>query len=160
MKFYHLILAFCLSWFSSSAFAADGSSGCGPAWYVLKDNSLLSSFGRLVTNGFLSPVVTLGMTLGTSNCAKHKIVENDAKSLQFASENFEILRQDLARGEGSHLTSFIATFGCADAAAARLAKQLRGRFTERLYDSVEPTAYVIQARELIMGSDDLQHMCS
>ena len=27
--------------FLGQALAADGSSGCGPAWYVLKDESLL-----------------------------------------------------------------------------------------------------------------------
>ena len=58
--------------FSINAMAKDGSSGCGPGWYLLKKNSILSSSLRVTTNGIFFPTTTLGMTIGTSNCSKHK----------------------------------------------------------------------------------------
>ena len=109
MKRALLVIALMIS--SSHTLAKDSSSGCGPAWYILKKNSLLSSFFRSMTNGMLSPIVTLGMTLGTSNCAKHSIVEAESASLRYAENNLPILKQDIARGGGESLTTFLGTMG-------------------------------------------------
>jgi hypothetical protein len=101
-----------LSILAPSALAADGSSGCGPGWYVLKDNSLVSSSLRAVTNGILWPSSTLGMTFGTSNCAKHKIVLREKESLHFATMAYHDLMVQMARGEGEHLAAFATTLRC------------------------------------------------
>jgi hypothetical protein len=92
--------------------AADGSSGCGPGWYVFKDNSLVSSSLRSTTNGFLFPSVTIGMTLGTSNCAKHKIVMKEKESLHMATMAYHDLMIQVASGRGEHLAAFAHTLGC------------------------------------------------
>lgn len=126
-----IFLVCCLLTFSSLApkgFAADGSSGCGPAWYILKENSLLSSVGRYITNWFLFPVSTLGMTFGTSNCSAHKLVDHSKKSLHFATKSLDILRHDLVKGQGVHGTNFIATFGCYET----VRPQVLGRVREEL----------------------------
>ena len=83
-----LILFILATVISGTAYGADGSSGCGPGWYILKDNSLVSSALRATTNGILVPVVTLGMTFGTSNCSKHKIVKKEKESLHFVTMNY------------------------------------------------------------------------
>jgi hypothetical protein len=145
---------------AGAGLATDGSSGCGPAWYVLKENSLLSSFGRVVTNGVLFPVVTLGMTFGTSNCSKHSIADNDQRSLEFAAQNLDILRQDIARGEGEHLSSYFATFGCRASAYDNLSAALRMRYSQGLYQSDEPYDYVIETRGIINDSGNLREACS
>jgi hypothetical protein len=140
--------------------AADGSSGCGPAWYVLKENSLLSSFGRLVTNGFLTPFVSLGMTFGTSNCAKHNLVQKDQSSLDFAEKTFDLLRQDLARGEGDYLAGYMSTFGCSAQVTPLLTDDLRRAFARGLYASEEPVDLVITTRSLILASATREALCS
>ena len=83
---------------SCSLFAADGSSGCGPGWYLFKENSLVSSAFRATTNGILFPSVTFGMTFGTSNCTQHKLVLKEKESLHFVTENYFEVQADMARG--------------------------------------------------------------
>ncbi|MCX6128757.1 MAG: DUF3015 family protein [Proteobacteria bacterium] len=140
--------------------AADGSSGCGPAWYILKENTLLSSFARSLTNGFLSPVVTFGMTSGTSNCAKHNIVEEEFRSLHFATQSFDILRQDIARGAGQHLNAYLASFGCNALARQNLAGKLQEAFQDDLYLTSNPQDLVDSTRFFISASSALQSSCS
>ena len=77
-----------------------------------KKNSLVSSFLREITNAALFPIVSIGMTFGTSNCAKHTIVEKDKDSLEFLAHNFDDLMIEASMGDGKFLTSFSKTFDC------------------------------------------------
>lgn len=140
--------------------AADGSSGCGPAWYVFKENSLVSSSLRNTTHASSGPTVTIGMTFGTSNCAKHKIVLEDKRSLHFASQSFDLLRQDIARASGPHLNAYIASFGCHAWARPQIAEELQGAYQRELYLSVEPSHFVDTTRAMIQASSHLQSACS
>lgn len=111
MKILAIGLAFLFSLISSqTTFAADGSSGCGAGWYILKDNSLVSSSFRNATNMTFSN--TFAMTSGTSNCAKHSIVDAAKQSLHFADANYESIMVDAARGNGETIAAFSETFGC------------------------------------------------
>ncbi|RYZ57776.1 MAG: DUF3015 domain-containing protein [Proteobacteria bacterium] len=159
MRLASVLVAVSLSFAASQAMAADGSSGCGPAWYVFKNNSLLSSFARVITNGILSPVVTIGMSFGTSNCAKHSLVMNDQGSLEFAAKSMDILRQDMAKGEGEHLTAYLASFGCNELVRPELAIAMQQAFTDDLYRSEDPIDYVASTRALI-NFKGRQGMCS
>jgi hypothetical protein len=94
------------------AFAADGSSGCGPGWYILKENSILSSSLRATTNGILWPTTTFGMTTGTAGCTKHKLVLTEKESLYFVTQNFYEIQKEMAQGGGEFLTAFANTLGC------------------------------------------------
>lgn len=114
-----LLAIFSSIMFQPSAFAADGSSGCGPAWFIMKDNSILSSALRLTTNGILFPFVTLGMTFGTSNCTKHRIVKTEQESLYFATQNYYEIKGEMARGQGEYLSAFASTIGCPSSAQDR-----------------------------------------
>ena len=81
--------------------AYSSSNGCGPGWYVFKDTSLVSSSLRTITNAALFPSATVGMTFGTSNCAKHKIVEErDRESVKFATLAYHDLMIQTAQGHG------------------------------------------------------------
>jgi hypothetical protein len=113
MNFSNLIkaLIFGFSITATSAFAADGSSGCGPGWYLFKENSFVSSSLRSTTNGYSSPIVTLGMSFGTSNCAQHKIVMNDKRGLHFVAHNTHNLVVDVAMGRGESLGVLAETMG-------------------------------------------------
>lgn len=112
MKKIILILGFMFLGISSSLFAKDSSSGCGPGWYIFKKKSLLSSALRETTNGVLYPTVTLGMTLGTSECSKHSIVKKDQDSLEFLAHNFDDIMIEASMGDGKFITEFSKTFDC------------------------------------------------
>jgi hypothetical protein len=111
-----------------SAKAADGSSGCGPGWYLFKDNSLVSSALRNITNQALLPVVTVGMTVGSSNCAKHSIVQNEKRSLHLITHNEIEIRRDIAAGGGATVLALTETLGCPVQARAATADALKRSF--------------------------------
>jgi hypothetical protein len=115
---------------ATSAFAGDSSSGCGMGWEVAKNQSLVSSFTRAIVNATFSN--TIAMTLGTSGCAKHSIVNNDAKGIHFAEANMNQLAIDMARGNGEFVTSFASVFGCQNSRAF-------GSMVQANYETVLPS---------------------
>lgn len=145
----------------SGAQAADGSSGCGPGWYVFKDNSLFSSALRATTNGVLFPVTTIGMTVGTSNCTKHKIVLKEQESLHFATMNYFELKSAIVKGEGEYLSAFANTMGCPMQAQGRLNQQLRSNY-DQLYPSnqIQPENVLTEVYKAILSDSDLTQQCS
>lgn len=90
--------------------AEDKSSGCGFGWQVAKENSLVSSFTRNLTNETTSN--TFGMTSGTSGCDKHSIVDVNKSEEHFAEANYNSLMIEMAQGEGTYLTSLAYVMGC------------------------------------------------
>jgi hypothetical protein len=145
----------------SEALAADGSSGCGPGWYVLKDNSLVSSSLRSTTNGMLFPVYTIGMTIGTSNCTQHKLVLKEQESLHFATMNHFELKSEIAKGHGEYLSAFAETMGCPAKAQDRLNEQLRLNYSKIYSDSmVRPEKVLEEVYHTIFSDRDLTNQCS
>ena len=159
MKFFFLSLLVLFT--ASQARAVDGSSGCGPGWYVFKDTSLLSSALRATTNSFLFPISTLGMTFGTSNCTQHKLVLKEKESLYFATMNHFELKRDLAKGQGEYVSAFASTMGCPASAQNRLNQNLRTRFTEIYPDgSVKPENVLLEVYKTILQDKELTQKCS
>lgn len=95
---------------ATSVFAADSSSGCGMGWEVAPKQTLVSSSTRALVNATFSS--TIAMTLGTSGCAKHSIVKNDAKGIHYAEANLNELAIEMARGNGEFVAGFAQTLGC------------------------------------------------
>lgn len=110
--FFITLLALSSIFLAEEVKAIDGSSGCGPGWYVLKDNSMLSSALRATTNGILFPSSTIGMTFGTSNCTKHSLVLKEKESLYFITQNFYDLQNQISQGKGEYLQAFADVVGC------------------------------------------------
>ncbi len=149
----------CIS--TTTAYAADGSSGCGPGWYIFKENTILSSLLRMTTNGILFPVVTLGMTFGTSNCTKHKLVLKEKESLYFVTMNHYELKGDIAMGRGEYLSAFAETMGCPVSAQQRLNHELRGRYSS-IYPErdVTPENVLREVYTVILTDRELTNKCS
>ncbi len=161
MKLRLLLSIFVLS-FSINASASDGSSGCGPGWYVLQENSILSSALRATTNSVLFPVVTIGMTFGTSNCTQHKLVLKEKESLHFATMNHFELKRDIATGKGDYLSAFASTMGCPVTAQERLNTHLKTEYS-RLYSNggeVKPETVLLEVYKTILNDRDLTAKCS
>ena len=114
----------------SSVFAADSSSGCGLGWQVAKDTSLVSSLTRYMINATASS--SIAMTLGTSGCAKHSIVQNEAKGIHFAEASMNVLAIEMARGNGEVVQGFASVFGCQNSRAF-------GSMVQAKYESVLPS---------------------
>jgi hypothetical protein len=145
--------------------AADGSSGCGVGWYILKENSLLSSSSRNVTNAVLPN--TFSMTSGTSNCAKHSIVQNDKKGLHFVESNADSLEINIAAGEGQFVEGFAFALGCAPEVMPQFAGALQSRYKE-LFPN--PSASSLQSngsqelylriKGVLFEKGDIVHKCT
>lgn len=160
MKF-KLAILFSLFISTSGVFAADGSSGCGPGWYLLKDNSLVSSSLRATTNSMLFPVTTIGMTMGTSNCTQHKIVMTEKETLHFATMNYYELKGEVAKGQGQYLAAFAQTMGCESRAQGRLNDKLKGNYKNIFAPgAADPERALGEVYKTIFKDKELTNMCS
>ncbi|MBP6218288.1 MAG: DUF3015 family protein [Oligoflexales bacterium] len=140
--------------------AADGSSGCGPAWYILSENSILSSALRAVTNGMFTPVVTLGMTFGTSNCSSHKLVQERPEALELATLAYHSLLTQTAQGAGQHLAAFSGALGCSWSRQDEFNRVLQNNY-ERIFssDEVAPAQLVLSTIESLQAHPGLARDC-
>ena len=140
--------------------AKDSSSGCGPAWYILKKNSLVSSALRATTNNVLMPIVTIGMTIGTSNCSQHSIVKNEKRSIKFATDNYFEIAADAAKGNGEFLASFADTIGCSQSALPSFQAKMKKNF-KKIYNQskVDPREMLKQTYILIFSDQKLTQSC-
>jgi hypothetical protein len=146
---------------ATSAFAADGSSGCGPGWYIFKENTLVSSSLRNTTNGYSSPIVTTGMTFGTSNCAQHKLVMNDKRGLHFVTHNTNNLLAETSMGQGESLGALASAMGCGWKSQARFNDAMKANF-DGIFSITEPSPTEIYGQMInVVGSDpELAANCS
>lgn len=145
--------------FSINTMASDGSSGCGPGWYVFKENSILSSSLRVTTNAIFFPTTTLGMTLGTSNCSKHKLVRTEKESLHFAISNFYELKAEIAKGNGEFLTAFSQVLGCKSHTQKAFNKKLKKNF-EEIFKTEVPANSLREIYRVILQDTELVNSCS
>ena len=155
----YLFLAALISTLSFSATARDSSSGCGPGWYVVKENSLVSSALRATTNGFFFPTTTLGMTLGTSNCTKHKIVKTEKKSLHFVSHNLYEMKSEAAQGVGSYISALGEVIGCSKSGQKQFNNSLKSNY-QNVFKSDEPQEVLKNIYQVILQDEKLVQSCS
>lgn len=141
--------------------AADGSSGCGPGWYLFKNNSLISSALRATTNGFLFPATSLGMTFGTSNCTRHGIVNKEKETLHFVTHNYFEIKAQAAMGKGSHLVALAQTMGCSRFASEQLGHSLKKSYGEIFpsTNSIHPENSLVQIFKTILNQPQLARQC-
>lgn len=145
---------------SQMSFAKDGSSGCGPGWYLLDDNSLISSALRVTTNAILFPTVTIGMTMGTSGCTKHSIVKNEKRNLKFATENYFEIAAESTRGGGHFLTSYGEMLGCKGVNNAKFKVEMQKNF-HKIFPSLDANAENLlkETYILILNNESLRNSC-
>lgn len=140
---------------SSNLFAADGSSGCGAGWYVFKENSLISSALRASTNAtFFS---TVGMTFGTSNCAKHKIVQKEKEAVHFAEANYDTLMIEMGQGQGEFMAALSGLVGCTGEGFGAAAQ---ANYTKLFNENVtDGQSFYQNFKGVVMTSADLAKAC-
>ncbi len=154
----YILVALCC-FHSLSALAVDASSGCGPGWYILKNNSLVSSYLRTITHAFLAPTVTFGMTTGTSNCTKHSIVEESKQSEALLTVTFDKLRQDVAQGQGVFLNAYADTFKCASDDKALFGKTVQANYSKIFVKDHSPENIVENTKQVLAKEPKLATSC-
>lgn len=105
-----LLLIAAIAMMSSAAFATDSSDGCGLGWQITQDKTLIATTTRGTTNAFVPP--TFGMTSGTIGCDQHDFAANEMEGATYAATNFEMLKHEMAQGQGETLAAFAQTLGC------------------------------------------------
>jgi hypothetical protein len=92
----------------------DTGPGCGLGKLAWSDYKNQKSIGPQVlmatTNGTFG-TTTFGISSGTSGCTSDGKVWADQKTTMFAQLNFENLSQEMAQGQGEHLTSLATLMG-------------------------------------------------
>lgn len=87
----------------------DSGPGCGLGKELWAGASNQKSIGGQVlaatTNGTLGNQ-TFGISSGTSGCTSNGTILSEYRVTVFAAANFDNLSQDMAKGNGEHLTSF------------------------------------------------------
>jgi hypothetical protein len=142
-----------------TASASDASSGCGPGWYILKENSIVSSSLRATTNGIFFPTTTIGMTIGTSNCTKHKIVLNEKKSLHFVTHNYYELKSEAVKGNGDYLMALNEVLGCNPKDVAHFSKKIKKSY-KTIFNSKKPETVLFNIYNTILRDESLVKSCS
>ena len=101
--------ALCIAGSGGPESNTDTGPGCGLGKELWENASNQKSIGVQVlaatTNG-TSGNQTFGISSGTSGCTSNGTILAEYKVTVFASANFDNLSQDMARGNGEHLTSF------------------------------------------------------
>ena len=152
-----LILMFAFAALSTNLYAADSSSGCGLGWKVNGDNSFMGTITRGTTHAVLIP--TFSMTAGTSGCAKHSIVKNDAKGKFFIEGNLANLMVEMSLGQGEVLAGFAEAMGCGsvESSFGTVMQENYGQiFTS---DEVTPMEAYDRVKSQIMANHHLATSC-
>jgi len=116
-----LVLMMAVSLFAcfqaAGAFAAanpDNGPGCGLGKLAWADYEHQKDIGPQVmmatTNGTFGST-TFGISSGTSGCTSSGKVMTEKEVTMFAEVNFESLAQEMAQGQGEHLTSLATLLG-------------------------------------------------
>jgi hypothetical protein len=153
-----VVAGFALILGASVSHADDQSSGCGAGWYVTKRNSLLSSLVRSSTNYTFSN--TIGMTFGTSGCARHDLVMNDKKEIHYAESNYNNLVVEMAQGGGEHLRGFAAVLGCDPASYEAFSSMTQSNYL-RIFstDGSTPNGLINQVKAQMKNDPSLAFSC-
>jgi len=87
-----------------------GMAGCGLGSMMMgkQGNQVLAA----TTNGSTGNSQSMGITTGTSNCTDDGVAMIDREQEMFTEANFELLKQDIAQGQGENLNALASLMGC------------------------------------------------
>lgn len=115
-----LVLAIAMVLGVTSAMAADKLDGCGLGWQVTDKRTYTATTTRATTNAFVPP--TFGMTTGTLGCDKLEIGMNDKEAADYVATNFEVLKSELAQGQGEYVSALAKTMNCSSSFGTQIQK--------------------------------------
>ena len=151
----NLVLIVTLTWAGNY-----GMAGCGlGALAFPNEKDKTSQILAGTTNG-TSGNQTFGISSETSECTTDGTIKSERAQEAFAEVNFESLAQEMAKGQGEHLTAFAQLLGCPNASLSEF-----GRLTQRNYtqifsrDGMTPLDLVDAVKQSIGSDAVLSNAC-
>jgi hypothetical protein len=96
----------------TTAFAANEGPGCGLGSQLFKGQSGLVPMSLAATTNATSWNQTFGMTSGTSGCKTDSVILNEKEQEAFVATTLSVLNQEMAQGQGQHITALASLLGC------------------------------------------------
>ena len=150
MKRVLMALAFLGLVCGGSAFAANEGPGCGLGYMLFKGQTgILPMTLAATTNGIFGNQ-TFGITSGTSGCKADSVILNDKAQEAFVADNLGTLNQEMAQGQGEHVTALASLMGCPTATYGEFA-----RVSQESYGTVFTSADVQAGAVLASLKDEL-----
>ncbi|CAI4033741.1 hypothetical protein DNFV4_04183 [Nitrospira tepida] len=152
----HLVLGLCIMQGGIAlATNPDTGPGCGAGkvlWADFKNQkNILPQAFMATTNGSFGSG-TFGISSGTSGCTNDGQVWAEHKVTTFASLNFENLAQEMAQGEGQHLSSLAALMGVPAEHQALFFAMTQDRYTSLIRGGESsPVALIKALNDAIAG---------
>lgn len=116
-----LIAALSLA-FGTSAWATNDGPGCGLGSQLFKGQSGVVPHVLAATTNGTSGNATFGMTSGTSGCKQDNVVLREKEQEAFVATNLGTLNQEMAQGQGQHVTALASLMGCPTAVYGEFAQ--------------------------------------
>lgn len=140
--------------------AAYGMAGCGLGAIPFGDkNDVTSQLIASILN-FWSGVQTYAITTGTSECSDSGVIKAEMEQKVYAYNNFDNLRQDIAKGEGETLTSFAYLFGCEASSVETFGEVTQANFEQIFTTEATPESLVSDVQNLTQNQPELAATCS
>ena len=150
-----LLLSVCasaLSIASSHVMASDNGPGCGVGQMLFKGQSgLLSHSVAGSTNQWLGQ--PFAITTGTSGCDTSQSVQRSDDKEVFMAYNMDSLSQEIAQGQGDHLTTLASIFGVDKKDQSTFTATLQNEYSTVFSSSTASTSDVIAAIDSIMQNN-------
>jgi hypothetical protein len=97
--------------FGSTAFAAQDGAGCGLGSMLFKGQSgMVPNLLAMTTNGMFGN--TFSMTSGTMGCKADSVILREKEQEAFVATTLSELNQEMAQGQGQHVTALASLLGC------------------------------------------------
>lgn len=132
---------------------SDQGPGCGLGKLAWSDyggqKQIAPQVFMATTNGTFGSQ-TFGISFGTSGCTNDGVIMRN-KRINFAANAFDNLKQEMAQGQGEHLSSLATLLGIAPEDQPAFFSMVQDRYTSLLsHDDADPLM-VLHAIEEAMG---------
>jgi len=136
-----------------------GMAGCGLGALAFDENDKVSQILAGTTNG-TSGNQTFGISSETSECTTDGTIKSERAQEAFAEVNFESLAQEMAKGQGEHLTAFAHLLGCPEASLSEFGHLTQRNYTQIFsHDSMTPLELVDAIKQSIASDAVLSGAC-
>ncbi|MDH5301508.1 MAG: DUF3015 domain-containing protein [Gammaproteobacteria bacterium] len=148
-----LISGLLLSVVALPVMAGNEGPGCGLGNQIWKGKSgLMAHISAGTTNSSFSNQA-FGITSGTLGCNQNAVASNELEKKVFVASNIDDLAQDIAQGNGQHLSSLAALMGIEEQDKDAFFSLTQSNF-ENIFNSEEPTyKEVLAALDSTMATD-------
>ncbi len=144
--------------------AAYGMAGCGLGAVIMgPKNDLSTQLVAAIINGVANYFVglqTFAITSGTLECTDKGVIKAEMEQKVYAYNNFDNLRQDMARGEGETLTSFAFLMGCEANSVDAFGEMTQNNYEQIFTEEATPDSLVSDVKELAKNEPELAAACS